>query len=194
MADVSWFLLRLLPLPCSCISHTLSLTFLSIHCLLSYLALFSIMCHKSSSSKSEEKCLQTKMQKVTQLGGTDFNPMSSTAHISGDNKISQFLSLKLELISAVHLLSLFWVTLAVVLISIPVFIFILPFNKRLARRFVSEVSERLWVEAMSVIIPPTPMIVTGEMPMSSGCENNQAIIVANHQLDSGMCEASCSEL
>lgn len=42
----------------------------------------------------------------------------------------------------------------------------------------SNFAEAMWADAMSAILPPSKMIVTGEMPD----DETQAIVIANHQV------------
>ena len=50
---------------------------------------------------------------------------------------------------------------------------VLPFEQN------SNVAEAVWADAMSAILPPTKMVVSGEWPE----DDTQAIVIANHQVD-----------
>ncbi|CAM9982903.1 unnamed protein product, partial [Choristocarpus tenellus] len=58
-----------------------------------------------------------------------------------------------------------------------ILLFIRPFDAKFARRL-NSVTEALFVEAVSAILPPSKLVITGEMPDAE----TQAIVVANHQV------------
>ncbi|CAM9381379.1 unnamed protein product, partial [Ectocarpus fasciculatus] len=58
------------------------------------------------------------------------------------------------------------------------YLFVRPFSAATVRRLNSNFAEAMWADAMSAIMPPSKVVVTGEMPD----DDTQAIVIANHQV------------
>ncbi|CAN0335035.1 unnamed protein product [Ascophyllum nodosum] len=111
---------------------------------------------------------------VVLLGG--LVGMALSAHYMTARSKTGFISNVAAVINIVCFLNL---SLGVEIWMALFYLFLRPFSGPLVRRLNSNVAEAVWADAMSAILPPTKMVVSGEWPE----DDTQAIVIANHQID-----------
>eukprot|EP00903_Cladosiphon_okamuranus_P020541 g18854.t1 len=79
----------------------------------------------------------------------------------------------------VNMLCFLNASLGVNVVMALIYLFVRPFSSATVRKLNSNFAEAMWADAVSAIMPPAKVVVTGEMPD----DDTQAIVIANHQVD-----------
>ncbi|CAM9241241.1 unnamed protein product [Ectocarpus sp. 12 AP-2014] len=83
-----------------------------------------------------------------------------------------------KMAALVNMLCFLNASLGVIVAMALTYLFVRPFSAATVRRLNSNFAEAMWADAMSAIMPPSKVVVTGEMPD----DDTQAIVIANHQV------------